>query len=247
MKGTFFSQAIKWEIELSGQEWIQNSLLLGKISLHNQNSEEFTISTPRVSLCYADIKKVHSKDKDAFKPEISFDLHEQKIKPNEKIEFKFEFPLKENTPISDKKKSYFIVYGDEVASSSLQINITPKPILIKIISLLETFHRFKLKEVKTSLDGAEFILIPPTSKDFAFLDQITFIPQFESEDLIFKFLMQVKKIDMTSPVTSFKKEKIAINKRLHLKEYSLGKDYLNQDNLLKVFEIVFTEAKVKNS
>ena len=61
-----------------------------------------------------------------------------------------------------------------------------------------------------------------------------------------KFEFQVKKIDTSSVTTKINKESVIIERSLGPKEYSLGRDMINQDLLLKSLESALSEVKMKN-
>jgi uncharacterized protein YxjI len=115
------------------------------------------------------------------------------------------------------------------------------------VGLLDTFQRFKLKEFKGTKNGVEYKLIPPTSRDMANLDGLLLSMEMEGDTLNLTFEFQVKKLDTSGVTNSIKKETAKIKKSLLPKEYLLGRDMIHQDALLKMFESVIGEVKIKNA
>jgi len=247
MKGTFFSRPIEWNIETFAESWGQGGIIEGKVSISNHSQETISMTSPGVALSFSEIKKVHAKDKNAFKPEIQFSFPINELGPAAKHEFQFNLVLPANTQISDKKKSYYLTYGQNFLESSLQLKIDPNPVFLKIIPLFETFYRFKIKEIKSSKSGVEFEMLPPGSKEFSQLEQLTLGLFMEGDHLGLDFNFILRKLDFGAVSTKMIKEKARIHKQLSPKEYLMGKEHIHQDQLLKNIESIFSEIKVKNN
>jgi len=247
MKGTFFSKPIEWNIETFAESWSQGGIVEGKLIIANHSMENIPLSSPGVALSFSEIKKVHTKDKNAFKPEIQFSFPLSELSPSARHEFSFNLKLPTNTQVSDKKKSYYLTYGQNFLESSLQLKIDPNPVFLKIIPLFETFYRFKTKEIKSSKSGVEFEMLPPASKEFSQLEQLTLGLFMEEDQLGLDFNFSLKKLDFSGISTKMIKEKSRTQKKLSPKEYLMGKEHIHQDQLLKNIESVFSEIKVKNN
>lgn len=245
MKGTFFSKPLEWNIETSGESWQQGDTLKGTLKVKNHGAEKLKLSDMGVALAYADIKKVHSRADGALKPEATSLFSAGEINPGETAELEFSFPISPNGGVTDKKASYYLGFGKNFSESNLQVKVEPKALFSKIVGLLDTFHRFKQKEIKGTKKGVEFKLIPPTSRDMANIESLLLTFSMEGENLHMKFDFQVKKLDHSSVTTKINKEYVSVDKVLTQKEYSLGRDMINQDQLLKNVEAVLSEVKMK--
>jgi hypothetical protein len=111
---------------------------------------------------------------------------------------------------------------------------------------MDTFYRFKVKEFKSTKNGVEYKLIPPTSRDHANLEALHLTFSYQGENLQMDYEFQVRKLDTASVTTKVNKESVKIQKILAPKEYSLGKEMINQDTLLKSIESVLGEVKLKS-
>lgn len=247
MKGTFFQKPLEWNIETSDESWQQGSKVRGTLRVKNHGTETVSLKDAGAGLAYADIKKVHAKTEGVLKPSPVKNFSQDELPSGGSQELSFELDLPGNCPVSDKKASYFLTYGRGASENHLQLNIQPRALFGKLVGLLDTFHRFKLKEFKGTKNGVEYKLIPPTSRDMANLDQLLLSMEMEGETLNLNFEFQVKKLDTSGVTNSIKKETAKIKRSLLPKEYSLGRDMINQDTLLKVFEGVIGEVKIKNS
>lgn len=246
MKGTFFNKPLEWTIEVQGESWHQGASIQGKLTVKNHGAESLSLARAGVALAHADIKKVHSKAEGALKIQTEQLLTETEIAPAATRELNFTLKLNENCPITDKKGSYFLVYGRELNENHLMLKINPRPLFEKVIGLMDTFFRFKIKEIKSAQNGTEYKLIPPTSRDMANIEGL--VLNFSMSDTILNldFDFQVKKIDISSVTTKINKETLKIKREISQKDYSLGRDMINQDQLLKILESVISEVKMKN-
>jgi hypothetical protein len=168
------------------------------------------------------------------------------LAPGEQFEQSFDLALPENCPVSDKKSSWFLTYGAAAGENHLQLRVEPRALYGKLIGLLDTFQRFKLKEFKASKKGVEYKLLPPTSRELANLESLNLGFTMQGETLELEFEFQVKKLDTEGVTNKIKKSNERITRTLSPREYSLGPGMINQDVLLKMFEGVLAEVKLKS-
>ena len=247
MKGTFFQKPLEWNIETPDESWQQGSKVRGTLRVKNHGAEAVSLKNAGVGLAHSDIKKVHAKTEGALKPSPLMNFTQEDLPAGGTQELTFELELPANCPVSDKKASWFLTYGREATENHLQLNIQPRALFGKLVGLLDTFHRFKLKEFKGTKNGVEYKLIPPTSREMANLDGLLLGMEMEGETLHLNFEFSVKKLDTSGVTNSIKKETAKIKRSLAPKEYSLGRDMINQDTLLRIFESVIGEVKIKNA
>jgi hypothetical protein len=245
MKGTFFNKPIEWNIETSAESWTQGSKIEGTLRVKNHGLDAIDLKDAGVGLAHADIKKVHAKSPGALKIEVKNLFSEQSLLPGANLALPFSLEIPANAPVSDKKGSFFLTYGRNLEETHLQLNVGPRVLFAKLIGLMDTFQRFKLKDYKSVKQGVEYKLIPPTSRDMANIETLLMTFSMEQENLKLIFDFQVKKLDTSGPTNKINKENVRIEKILSPKEYSLGKDMINQDVLLKNFESVLGEVKLK--
>jgi hypothetical protein len=211
----------------------------------NHGTEAIPLNKAGVALAFAEIKKVHSRAEGVLKPVVEELLEQTSLNPGESIDFTFSLQLPPNCQVSDKRSSYFLTYGQQSLENHLQLKVEPLALFGKMIGLLDTFYRFKLKEFKAAKMGVEYKLIPPTSRELANLETLGLTFQLKDELLVMHFEFQVKKLDTSSVTTKLNKETVKIVKELTPREYSLGREHINQDQLLKVMESVLSEVKMK--
>jgi hypothetical protein len=245
MKGTSFNKPLEWNIETIGESWHQGDSLKGTVRVKNHGPEEVSLLDAGVGLSFADIKKVQTRTEGALKTESVQAFPAREVPAGGETSMEFSFDFSPNGPVTDKKSSYYLCYGKNFNESQLQLKVVPKDLYLKIVSLLDTFHRFKLKDYKTSKKGVEFKLTPPTARDMANIEGLLLTFSMEEEKLSMKFDFQVKRLATSSVTTKINKETVILEKTLPPKEYSLGRDMLNQDQLLKNIEQVLSEVKLK--
>lgn len=246
MKATFFNKPLEWNLETTSESWQQGSTLEGKLTVKNHGPEAADLTGAGVSLAHADIKKVHARADGALKKETESLLEKNSLGPGESTEINFSLPFPENCPVSDKKSTYFLVYGKNLSENHLQLKVEPRALFTKIVGILDTFERFKVKEVKGNKNGVEYKLIPPTSREMANLDSLALILSMDGETLKLTFDFAVKKLETSGVTNKINKVSVKVKKELSPPQYSLGKDMINQDELLKTFKAVLTEVKLNN-
>lgn len=247
MKGTFFSKPLEWSIETEGEAWQQGGTVKGVLKVKNHHTAEVPLDKAGVGLAYAEVKKVHARTEGVMRPTVEAVLPRPDVGSSETLEFPFSLTLPANSPVSDKKGSYFLTYGQKAIENHLQLKVEPLALYGKVIGLLDTFQRFKLKEYKTAKNGVEYKLIPPTSREMANMEALSLTFSMKEELLQMAFDFQVKKLDTSSVTTKIKKESVKVLKEMTPKDYSLGRDMINQDQLLKVLEAAIGEVKIKNA
>lgn len=244
MKGTFFNKPLEWNLETKGESWKQGDSIQGTLKVKNHGPEAINLNDTGVGLCYADIKKVQSRAENSLKAEQEMKF-EGELSSGEEKSLDFQFTLSSNGPVSDKKTSHYLSYGRNLTESQLQLKVEPMALYSKILGLMDTFHRFKLKDFKNTKKGVEFKLIPPTSRDMANLESLLLIFGLSDKNLDMTYDFQVKKLDTSAPTTKINKESVTVKRSLPPKEYSFGGDMINQDQLLKSIGEVLSEVKLK--
>jgi sporulation-control protein spo0M len=246
MKGTFFSKPLEWNIETDKESWSQGESIKGVLRVKNHSSDEIDLTEAGVGLAHADIKKVHARSEGAMKFEQKENFSQKTLAAQETLELNFCLNLPPNSPVTDKKASFYLTYGKNHTENHLMLKIEPRALFVKVIGLLDTFQRFKVKEIKSAKSGVEYKLLPPTSRDLANLESLNLTFSMQGEMLQMEYDFQVRKLDTASITTKVNKEGVKIQKQLTPKEYSLGKDMINQDALLKSLEAAIGEVKLKS-
>jgi hypothetical protein len=245
MKATFFNKPIEWNIETKEESWGQGDTVHGTLRVKNHGPDPISLKDAGVALAFAEIKKVHARTLGALKPDAKAFFSEGELPGSTTLELPFSLAIGANAPVSDKKGSMFLAYGRNLEENHLQLSVNPRPLFGKVIGLLDTFQRFKLKEYKTVKSGVEYKLLPPTSRDMANIDTLLLTFGMEQEVLKLTFDFQVKKLETSGVTNKISKSSVKIEKTLAPKEYSLGKDMIHQDSLLKIIESVVGEVKMK--
>jgi hypothetical protein len=245
MKGTFFNKPLEWNIETLGETWRQGDELKGSLRVKNHGTDAVELDEAGVSLILAEIRKVQSRAEGALKPTNKVSFTEKILFPGKEKELPFTFPIDANAAITDKKASFYLCYGTHFVEAQLQVKVEPKELFQKVSGLLDTFHRFKLKECKANKKGVEFKFQPPTSREMANIESLFVTYFMDKDNLGMRFEFHVKKLDTSSATTKLNKETVSVERLLPSKDYSLGKGMINQDKLLKTLEEVLSEVKMK--
>lgn len=241
MKATYFKDNIEWQVTTSQESWFQGGEVCGEIKIKNHSAQTIHLESPGLALTYAEIKKVQARQ--TLKPLVSQELATKSINAGEEATSTFTLKLPENCPVTDKKASFYLSFGPNLTDSHLQLNIQPLEVFSKVISLFDTFFRFKVKEIKGVKTGVEYKLTPPSSREFANVEHLLLEIQMKEEMLAMIFKFSVKKLDMSGITTKMTKENVKETLSLTSREYSLGRGLINQDQLLKSIEPVLNKIK----
>ncbi len=246
MKGAFFQKPLEWHIDVLGEAWSQGELIKGELRVKNLGDSPITLEGAGVRLSYADIKKVHARDEQAFKEEakVLFPAGTT-IASQESKTLALQFTLPINCPVTDSKASYYVTYGLTAKESNLQVHVGPRKLFTEILKLMETFQRFKPKSIKASKGAVEFKLLPPTSREYAHVEALHLEQSLEGDHLKLDFTFKVKILDPNSVTTKVAKDERHVSKVLTPREYSLGRDMINQDGILKALDEVLGQVKMK--
>lgn len=241
MKATYFKDGIEWQIVTTLESWFQGSDVKGEIKVKNHGAQDSQLINPGLGLTYTDIKKVQARE--VMKPSILEALETTTLSAGQEITSQFSLKLPENCPVTDKKSSFYLSFGQNSNESHLQLNILPLELFTKVVSLFDTFFRFKVKEIKGIKTGVEYKLMPPTSRDMANVEHLLLELRLNEDVLNMIFKFSVKKLDMSGVTTKMSKENVKETLALIPKEYSLGRGMINQDQLLKSIESVLGKIK----
>jgi hypothetical protein len=246
MKGTFFNKNMEWNIETTHESWPQGETISGVLKVKKHGKETLTLQDSGVALSLGEIKKVQSRSNGALKIEQTQSIGHTDLTPGAVVEVPFSFKIDPNAPVTDKKQSYYLSFGQNFNESQLQLKISPKVLYLKVSGLMDTFYRFKLKEFKAAKKGVDFKFIPPSSREMANIESLLLTFTMEGNNLTMMFQFQVKKLDTTSLTNKLNKETLAIKKELTPKEYSLGPDLIHQDQILQCLDSVLSKVKLSN-
>jgi hypothetical protein len=245
MKGTLFTRPLEWNLETIGESWPQGSVLKGMVKVKNHGSDKITLVSSGVGFALAEVKKVQTRTEGALKPGKTVPL-EGDLFPGQELMADFSFDIGPNGAVSDKKFSWYLTFGHLFTEGQLQVKVEPKVLYLKIIGLLDTFHRFKQKEFKGTKRGVEFKLIPPASREMANIESLLLTFSMEGDQLKMNFDFQIKKLDTSSVTNKIVKDSLVKELELGPKEYSLGKDMIHQEKILKQLESLFAQVKMQN-
>lgn len=232
MKSSLIDKNIDSSLEIQGESWVQGQELKGQLKLLNKSLTVQKLDTQKLLLAYVDIKKFKALEDKCYQVLATINLGEVSLKPSETLTLPWSYQLEENSPITDKKHSLYILWGDlsKKIPPSLMLNILPHPSIQKILELWEIFFRFTRKEILSLKDQTlEVKLEPPTAREYATLDYLKLRLKRSKGDLNFHVIASIQSIaaDTTGmKLTKSEKKQEAIWKE---KNYQLMPGHLNQE------------------
>jgi hypothetical protein len=257
MKGIFFKKPLEYSVEIQGEIFNQGDLLKGNISLKNHGANLQQIPQINLSIKMGDTKKIKVKHEKSFVQIVDLiNIENVNIKANETYQQDFEINLENSMKISESNQTPFITVYDLLEGNDnskedwpigiIQLDIKPHDTLIKIVEMIQRFHRFQLKTIKNKGSVINFKLMPPKSQEMNHLIQLDLEGSIDSkQNLIMKFNFKTNKINMQASSLAFIKESSKSELSSESKDYLLNPTSINQDYILKKLESIFDELKNK--
>ena len=238
MKGTYFARPLEFQISVEGESWVQGSLITGTLICTNHSLDEISCENFGVQLALGDFKKIKARDEKAFKSLMGQNMPATlKVGGKKKAELNFSFQLDINAPITDKKASLYLCYGNlNEVCGQLQLAVGPRPIFSSVIEIADIFLRFQCKETKYSEDKVLFKLTPPESKEFLGLEEVILQLQTQADNVHADYEFKHKTLGVESGLMKINKKTKQISQVWGPKDIFLGKDIPNQDKILALLK-----------
>lgn len=222
MKATFFQKPLEYNLTIEGESWRQGDAISGSLLVKNHSSDELDASEIRVVLAQGAITKVRKKDAGAFTALFAQSMSSQKIAPGTQASFNWKFETERNCTVTEKSSSLFILYGRGDALESLgqiQLVIHPYFIIEEYLKSLQTQFHFVLKSFKSSKGWLECKMSPPSSRNFASVEQLLLSFRFEGDTLMVHYSFDVKKLEALAATTTLNKQKREFEQSINSTQY----------------------------
>ena len=234
MKGTSFQKPFEFKLAVEGEKWNQGDLISGVLTVKNHGTEPLSLQGTQIALAYGDLDGVREKKPDAFEVQSSVPMSvDQKLDPQAEASFPWKFQTDRNCAISDKSSSLFLLYGNGAAgitSGQLQLLVLPVTLIQDFISLMTIEYKFVVKIQKFNKGCVEIKFTPPSSKNFAAVENLFVSFKFEGEQFHVRYLFNVKKLDASAGMT-LKKIKKDISQSFGPSQYLLSNGRLNHEKV----------------
>ena len=234
MRGILFDNGVELQLETLQESWTQGDLIEGKVCLIAHSDAVQQSQQVQLKLVYSDIKKVQDQ-------ESMLILEEKIISCERQKDVSWSFQLDTNSPISDKKNSFFLIYGF-VDGKSSQIDFLVSSHCL-ISTFLQTFQRtwdFVSKQQKFHQGKFQTKMLPPESKRFAKLDYINCFLCVKDEVFHVQYKFRIQKFGRESGKNELKivRETKVHEQSLELEQCLYG-GYPNRTVLKKMIEEAF--------
>jgi hypothetical protein len=235
MKGTSFQKPLEFNLRVDGETWHQGDSVSGVLLVKNHGTEATSLQEIHLHLALGELKKVRAKSTDAFTVLNSKPIGTgEELLPQRELSFPWTFETDRNFPITDSTKSPFLLYGHGEGIeklAQLQINVQPYWLIQEFLKILQTHFRFVVKSQKSNKGKVEVKLVPPDSKKFAKLEQLTLQIKFEAESMAVQYIFQVKKIEASAASVNVKKQKEEAEQVFSPDQYLIPSGRLNHELL----------------
>ncbi len=249
MKGTVFLKPLEYSIEAVGEKWHQGDKLKGSLKIKNHSSEKIELPVLKVALCEGNYKKIKAKDAKGWNA-ISENLLSEAltINPSEEKDYAFEFKLSENCSITDKNGSLYLAFFDKdekIPAGHIELVIEPKVVIQQILQILESFLRFKVKEIKNAKNMIEVKLVPPTSRELSNLDGLLLSISEVEKNLSLKYFFNLRVLNISGTTMQSEKATKEMEQHFNSKQYLIYGDSINQDFIIASVQEILNSVKTK--
>lgn len=249
MKGLVFLKPLEYSIEAVGEKWHQGDKLIGSLKIKNHSSEKIELPILKVALCEGHYKKIKAKDEKGWIVVSEVTLSEILIiDPSEEKNYSFEFKLSENCSITDKNGSLYLAFFDKDEKNPaghIELVIEPKIVIQQILQILESFLRFKVKEIKYSKGMIEVKLIPPASRELSNLDGLLLSISEVEKKLTLKYFFNLRVLNITGASMQSEKATREMEQNFNSNQYLIYGDSINQDFIIASVQEILNGVKTK--
>jgi hypothetical protein len=222
MKATFFQKPLEFNLVIEGESWRQGDAVSGSLLVKNHGSDELDASEIRVVLAQGAITKVRKKDSGAFTAISAQSMDAQKVLPGKQASFSWKFETERNCAVTEKSSSLFVLYGKGESLDSLgqiQLVIHPYFVIEEYLKSLQTQFHFVLKSLKSNKGWLDCKMAPPSSRNFASVEQLLLSFHFESDTLMVHYRFDVKKLEALAATTTLSKQTREFEQSINSTQY----------------------------
>ena len=249
MKVTVFLNPLEYSLEAFGEKWHQGDELKGSLKIKNNSAEKINLAVVKVALCQGNYKKIKVKDAKALSIASEYILSEAvTIGPMEECIYAFKFKLPENCNITDKNGSLYLAFFDKdetTPAGHIELFIEPKIVIQQVLQILESFLRFKVKEIKYNKDLIEVKLVPPASRELSNIDGLLLSMAEIEKNLTLKYFFNLRVLNISGVTMQSEKTTKEMEQSFNSKQYLIYGDSINQDFIIESVQEVINLVKTK--
>lgn len=249
MKATIILKPLEYTLEAIGEKWHQGDKLKGTLRVKNNSAEKIEVPVLKVTLYEGHYKKVKAKDAKGWNVVAQNVLAEKlTMNPSEEKDYSFEFKLADNCSITDKTGSLYLGFNDShevIPTGNVELVVEPKLVIQQILTIIENFLRFKVKEIKSGKGMLEVKLTPPTSREMSSVDGLTLNMSEIEKNLALKYFFNLRGLDLASATMQVEKKTKEVEQTFTSKQYLIYGDSINQDFIIESVQSVLNGVKTK--
>ena len=247
MKGTSFQKPLEFKLAVEGESWKQGETLSGTLTVKNHGAEPADLSGLRTALAYANLEDVRTKVPDAFEFQAATELKPTgQLAPQQEETFEWKIQLDRNSPITDKSRSLFLLYGQgeaPVKLGQLQLVVVPVTIIQDFLNLMSIDFKFVVKILKFNKNAVEAKFTPPSAKEFSAVENLFISFRFDGDQLQLRYLFNIKKLDASAGM-EMKKDKKEFKQEFIPNQYLLSNGRLNHEKIGPAVQEILGELGV---
>jgi len=244
MRGVTINNQLEFRLESPIEYATQGDQVSCVLTVRNHGDEPSLLDKLSLELTLGALKKVKTKDGDAFTPLTQAQVDKSLVaSPGVPVTVLWEFELDRNTPISDKNQTSFLLYGNSENRSllgQLQLAVKMHPYVRAIFDTCETVFSL-IHKGGSWKDGYTFVKYKaPDLRKFSLVEEILIGVRFVEDSLQVVYTFKVKKIDATAHSLNFKKGKAGVAQTWGSQDYLFGGGFIRQEFVEKMLDEAFS-------
>lgn len=250
MKSIVILKPLEFCIEAIGEKWHQGDKIKGSLKIKNHSTEKVELPLLKVALCEGHYKKIKAKDVKGLNCLHEHILAEKiTLNPAEEKDYPFDFKIPENSAVTDKNGSLYLAFFDKdekMPAGHIELVVEPKVVIQQILQILESFLRFKVKEIKSGKGLLEIKIVPPSSREFTSVDGVLLNISEVEKNLTLNYHFSLRSLDLASPTMQVEKKTKVVEQKFTSKQYLIYGDSINQDFIIESANAVMDGVKTKS-
>lgn len=241
MKSTFFKNDLEFSIDIKGDNWKQGDTISGNVSISGKSNVSSEVEDYGLFLCNGNAKKIKAQDSKGLA--VIDELLFSSTGTND-----FSFKLDLNSSITEKSVGPYIVCAHKenlLEGQHLIMQVTVSDKISKVIEVIENYLRFKVKGIKSKKKDLEYTFKIPSTTEYRSISSFKLLTHFDENNLELKYIFKTKKVVFENGNTTTKDELKSFEYSLAPSDYLFHGDSVDQDKLVKHFNEVLDQVKLK--
>ncbi len=247
MRGILIQRPLEYRLDVIGDSFEQGASVPCSLTIKNHAQTPTKIEGLSLLLATGNLKKVKSRDSDAFEILERFELASSlELAPSSHVTHERVLHLSLNSAITDKNSSPYLLYGDSAHAQGIgQLLLTTQPHahVRHIFDTMTTVFNFINRGVTSKDNQTVAKFKSPDSRRYSLVEELNVFSSFgEDLSITLRFVFTVKRFDHSSTAVAVKKAKVEILRQLEPSEYLFGGSFVRQEYIDEQIEAALAEV-----